>query len=353
MENKRIATLDGFRAIAILMVVLYHYFSRWTLPLNETNLYPYGSVLSDFPLFKFGHLGVQMFFVISGFVISMTLENSKSIGDFAIKRFARLWPAMFLCSFITYLTLEFIPVKFFSVSLQNLIPSLVFTDPELLRKITNIKDFAWMDGSYWSLFVEVRFYIWALLLFSINKPGFLSTFLIFINATLIIRGLDNVLFESANKDIVKLMFFPRFLPWFAGGIGFYYLFKDKNNRLAHFMIAESLILIISSAHHEKIMEIPFYLGIYGIFYIFIYRPNWLSFLSCKPLAEIGAASYSLYLLHQNIGVTLISYIADYGNIHTLPQAIGIGFMMIIFMIILSLLVFKFWEVPAKRFILRK
>lgn len=59
MSNKvRITILDGFRAVAIISVMLYHYFNRWAPPLNSVSLYPYGS---KFSYFNYGYLGVEFF----------------------------------------------------------------------------------------------------------------------------------------------------------------------------------------------------------------------------------------------------------------------------------------------------
>src|ERR1700761_9643123 len=105
MQSKdRIASLDGFRFFAILSVVLYHYYSRWVPPLN-TSLYPYGNKYS---YFSFGYLGVEFFFVISGFVIAYTLSATNSLSEFWKKRMVRLFPAMFVCSLITlvFFTIE-------------------------------------------------------------------------------------------------------------------------------------------------------------------------------------------------------------------------------------------------------
>ena len=68
-EVNRMFYLDGLRGVAILTVVLFYIFSRW--PDLLPNLTQYG----DFFLFKFGKYGVELFFIISGFIISMTIKK--------------------------------------------------------------------------------------------------------------------------------------------------------------------------------------------------------------------------------------------------------------------------------------
>ena len=78
---QRIKYLDGLRGIAILLVILYHAFGG-----NGYNgVIHYGDSFSNILFFKFGYLGVQLFFLISGFVILMTLEKSKSFIHFMYK----------------------------------------------------------------------------------------------------------------------------------------------------------------------------------------------------------------------------------------------------------------------------
>ena len=71
----RIKILDGFRALAIISVMLFHYFSRYT----TIGLYPYKD---RYDFFSLGALGVQFFFIISGFVIYFTLKKTISILEF-------------------------------------------------------------------------------------------------------------------------------------------------------------------------------------------------------------------------------------------------------------------------------
>ena len=86
----RIAFLDGLRGIAILLVVFYHAYTRWS------DIVPYGARYAHFPVAQLGWLGVELFFMISGFVIYMTLEKCRSFGEFLYRRWLRLFPAMLL-----------------------------------------------------------------------------------------------------------------------------------------------------------------------------------------------------------------------------------------------------------------
>ncbi|HTD39422.1 MAG TPA: acyltransferase family protein, partial [Mucilaginibacter sp.] len=84
MNKHRIELLDSFRFIAILSVMLFHFTYSWTAR------DPYGKFFLH--IFHYGYLGVQFFFMISGFVISYTLENTPNLLSFYKNRFSRLFP---------------------------------------------------------------------------------------------------------------------------------------------------------------------------------------------------------------------------------------------------------------------
>ena len=135
VKENRIEILDSYRFIAILSVMLYHYYSRWTPPINNVSLYPYGS---KYDHFSYGNLGVQFFFIISGFVIAFTLTRTDSFIDFWKKRIIRLLPSMFICSFITLVVFRLMDTKMLflgSHSIKNFIFSLSFLSPEIYHRI--------------------------------------------------------------------------------------------------------------------------------------------------------------------------------------------------------------------------
>ena len=98
MKVKRIDYLDAIRGIAVWLVVLYHAYARY-------EHFPYGFEYASFPFLKYGYLGVELFFLISGFVILMTLERSRSFINFLYKRWLRLFPAMAIVTLLFYVGL--------------------------------------------------------------------------------------------------------------------------------------------------------------------------------------------------------------------------------------------------------
>ncbi|MDP3459295.1 MAG: acyltransferase family protein, partial [Hyphomonas sp.] len=118
--SHRLDALDGLRGIAAVLVVIYHFTARWTERENGESLYPHGDgLLEALPFVNLlGLYGVSLFFLISGFVIIMTLERSTGIADFAVRRASRLWPTMIVCATLTTLliSLSGIHLRFESIA---------------------------------------------------------------------------------------------------------------------------------------------------------------------------------------------------------------------------------------------
>ena len=355
VKNHRIGILDGFRAIAIMLVICFHYFSRWTPELNTKNFYPYGDTLAHFIIFSHGYLGVQLFFMISGFVISLTLLQSKDWTDFAWKRFSRLFPSMLLCSILIYVLIDLLPLHEFPKLARNFLPSLTFTDPVIWSRFFGEK-FSGMDGAYWSLFIEVKFYFWICVLFFLSGgplrflPNLIIGFSII--ETLNVFGL--VLNFPHLVSYLDFIFISQYLTWFMAGIGFYFLYIEGKKLFAYWLIVESGVILLLDyflQSHGDPIELVFATIFYLLFMIFIFRPKWIALFAWKPLTLIGSASYSLYLLHQDLGVTLIATLGRYLPSSAKSSSAFIAIGVIIGMTFFSLLIYRHWEMPAKRFIL--
>ena len=118
MSSRRLYQIDLFRFIAALMVVLFHYTFRGFIA---------SSSILEFPLlgflFKYGYLGVDLFFIISGFVIYMSIEKSNVYG-FVKSRIARLYPAYWFCDSLSLSVIYLYGGKVFNVSLSHYLVNL-------------------------------------------------------------------------------------------------------------------------------------------------------------------------------------------------------------------------------------
>ncbi|MEH7336910.1 acyltransferase, partial [Neobacillus drentensis] len=172
MENgSRLKELDTFRGFAAISVVLYHFTIFYDNAFGHVNNYP-------FKLY-YGYFGVQLFFIISGFVIYMTLIKSANLKEFAFKRAARLYPAYITSVIITFFVTRSYSLDVLKVNYADFIFNLT-----MIQGVIPGVGIDLVDGSYWSLGIEITFYIICalFLLFGlINRPFLVSVIsLIFI-----------------------------------------------------------------------------------------------------------------------------------------------------------------------------
>jgi peptidoglycan/LPS O-acetylase OafA/YrhL len=352
MKNikSRIAILDGFRALAILSVVLYLFFTRWTFPANSISLYPYNN---RYDYFKYGQYGVQFFFIISGFVILFTLENTTSFGAFWKRRFIRLFPSMLFASLITFTMVRlFDAANIFPIShnVYNLIPGLTFLSPEFLNNIFHRFgiNLNYMDGSYWSLWPEIQFYFFSSTLYYINKEKFIRNFLVcsillivtdnFFRNILSTNRLHLTLPESLREGYYawSLLNFNLigYLPFFCIGAHFYLLYKNRqyeNSYPLYVKICFAFLLVYtvySGIHWDTSL---IYIIMILLFFCFLFLPGGLKIFENKIITNIGESSYFLYLLYDIIGTLLIYLLAK----HFLPVGFIFTLILIFMLIVFS------------------
>lgn len=313
----RIETIDSFRCLAVMGVVFYHFYARFSPPISGVNHLPY--TYSNFFLINYGHFGVQFFFVISGFVIAHTLLKCSSYMEFMVKRLFRLLPALVVCSVISFLiqTRMHHNVSILSYAQWiDFLPGFTFLPPAFWSCIIG-DDVKYIDGAYWSLFVEMSFYVVAGLIYFFSPRSFSFNWIFLTVCLIAIRfiispKLQPFLPESLNHFNATLYKFYLTLhlsywSYFSIGIFFYSWFRlqVKKTELAMiiFVAVAELYLL-----HDPILRLLFVV-ILLLFICLIVRPNWLAFLNQRWVLWIGSISYPLYLLHQNIGLILINEFA--------------------------------------------
>lgn len=347
MIKDRVSILDGLRVIAVIMVILYHYYFRFL----DTH-YNYNFTMPT--IFRYGSLGVELFFIISGFVISLTLTKCTGFVEFIKKRFVRLIPAMVICSTITFLFITlFDNNNLFagSKSIINLIISNTFISPSLINTLfpTNV---SYIDGAYWSLWVEITFYIFAGLLYFLAPKKLIRnfSFLVFIGI------IANLLFFSKTgmhiltpyvgeyfyqlvRTFFKVFTFFEYGIWFLIGMVLKQLYFDKTNkRLILFFF---MLFIFQSLLILNVYTLLFSIITCALLLLFIYRPGVINFLGGKSISKVGIASYSIYLIHQNIGVLLINKLSYLFN--DLNWILGI--LILVPLSLLGVYSYKYLEVP--------
>ena len=326
----RIPSLDGFRAISIILVLIYH------------SSFSIGFPQKYAPIVAGGKEGVTIFFVISGFLITYLLLNEKSkygtinLKSFYIKRAIRILPAFFLyCIFIVLVWPAFESYRFHENELWHLF---TFTENYTFK--------SWFIGHFWSLSVEEQFYLfWPALLLIFNKH--LKTILfILIAYSWIVRAFIYKYPMSVSVSIWP--FFNYSDSIFIGSLGAIYYFNTPtlvSNKIfkSYLLQGLALLLIISFKYFSSVgkfgkISLPFGNTIISasilyliLSYVTPSKSLIYKFLNCKPMVHLGILSYSMYIWQQFFIVGSLKVFW-----RTLPYNM-------IFAYIVSLLAYNLWE----------
>ena len=278
----RYKELDSLRGIAALMVVLFHF----TMGKTEAE---YG--------FKWGITGVDLFFVISGFVISMSINKVSSGVEFVVNRVSRLYP-----TYWASVTFTFVLITTYGLFKGESIRWIdYFGNMTMFQYYLKISD---LDGPYWTMVIEMLFYIFILFLFSFN---FLRHIL-WIGAILTIAIFIFSFFywSDFTKSIFRAIPLLDYFSLFFAGIIFFKITTEKSNVIHYLLIGMCLLIQVSLFFHlgkpktgitqfEYTIMLLIYFGIFTLF-----ANGKLVFLIIKPFLFLGKVSFALYLTHQYI-----------------------------------------------------
>lgn len=279
----RLVEIDALRGVAALAVVLFHYTTRFS------DLYGAGPQASV--SFPDGHYGVNLFFVISGFVIFMTLDKTSRAMDFVVSRFSRLFPAYWVAIALTFLLTHLLGLPGKMVGPGEALGNLI-----MIHSLFGIPH---VDGVYWTLEVELLFYVGMLCLYCLRRLHQIHHWLL---GLLALRLLDSLLewkFGFGIPWTIQRLAILKYLPWFALGICIYLATSrhDTTSWRAPALTAGCAILTLAlgnSLFHAA-------LAIILASMVLLAATGRLAVLRYRPFVWLGTISYPLYLLHENIG----------------------------------------------------
>jgi len=318
----RIYELDAFRGVAAMAVLMYHYTTVYDKIFDTTSIFN----------FSYGWMGVPLFFILSGFVITLTINRCKSPFDFLYRRFMRLYPTYWICLLITLSVVYKSDFKMFQLPLIDVLMNFTMVE--------ELFGFKLVDGSYWSLLPELLFYLLMAFLMLFKKTNNVLLF----NIPILIICLIHYFWQI--PFLWRILYY---LPLFMIGISFYNIYIGKKENYFHILIVCNLALSIFLYHKiqssvsVKVLFISF-TSFVGLFYLFVYGK--LKFLgNSKVLVFLGTISYPLYLIHENVGLIIINYLDIYFDLRN----IGIVLALII-SIVLAYVVTFYLEPPFNKII---
>jgi peptidoglycan/LPS O-acetylase OafA/YrhL len=295
--NTRLRGLDSLRGMAALAVVLYHYTFGYTQVVGR-HMPGLDLIATD------GHFGIYLFFIISGFVIFMTLERSARAADFSVSRFARLWPPYLVCAGLTSLLIVGLDFNPNHLTLGDALLNVLM----LNKVLGNIS----IDPSYWTLTYEVLFYTGAAMIFFGLKIKRIEW------ACLAWLGLAFVARVSSFNDHhqrVGVLMGVDFCHFFVLGMMIYLIYQRRATWLTWLtaVLAFSMTLFGPSWNPGAIKLWQFML-LTALFaaVVWLVAERKIRFLNIAPLLFLGEISYSLYLVHQIAGYWVIKQLEGVG-----------------------------------------
>ncbi|WP_423463207.1 acyltransferase family protein [Promicromonospora sp. MS192] len=304
-KRARMGVLDGLRFLAAAAVMLFHYTAlgnpSWGVP--PTQVFP---GLSD--LTAFGAFGVDLFFVISGFVILLTAWG-RDVRSYAISRITRLYPAYWVAVLLTgFLLLVLWPDRRDDVELTT-----VGVNLTMLQSAFGMPH---VDGVYWTLWVELRFYVLVGVLLVVGLTGAR------VLAFAALWPAAGAMAHEAGLDLVANLLVWDYAPLFAGGMALFLLTKDRRSLIAWLVLAENVILgaawsgretaniIVSNTGHAvpDALSAAAVAGSFAL--VALATLTRLRHVSAAWLTTAGALTYPLYLVHEYWGWWVIHLLHD-------------------------------------------
>ncbi|MET9698340.1 acyltransferase [Streptomyces sp. NPDC006529] len=309
-RRPRLYVLDGLRLIAALSVVAFH----WT----GVNIHPevWGqraqTVMPTAHRFgAYGWMGVQLFFLISGFVICMSCWG-RSPRDYFTSRVVRLYPAYWVGIVITTLVVNFASTV--RAARRPMSLSDVLTNLTMLERPLGVTE---ADGVYWTLWIELRFY----LLFAVVAVMGLTyrRVLAFCGIWTILA----VITPGTGSKLMDTVFMPQDAPYFIAGVAMYLIYRFGVNPMLLGVVAFSwlfaqnrLHITVGSYEYEvhHTLSWPVMAVISGASFLVMLAVSMgaLNWIRWKWLTVAGALTYPVYLLHQELGWAMIRWGRDHG-----------------------------------------
>ncbi|WP_431945698.1 acyltransferase family protein [Actinacidiphila sp. bgisy167] len=296
--SSRLRALDGLRILAALMVCLYHYIGKqdtshvWGA--DPAHLFPQLSRPAIY-----GCLGVQLFFVISGFVICMSTWG-KSVGAFFRSRVARLYPAYWVAILLTAAACAAVPSVIKPVRLDEVLVNLtMLQQPVGVHRVL---------GVCWTLWVEARFYV-LFALCVVWKGVTYRRVVVFCCLWTVAAAVAVV----ADNPLATEIAMPEYAPFFIGGLALYLIHRYGSDLLLWGIVAVSWLLGqhvavdgLWSPHGpglsgERSPYVIMLVVTFAFASVAAVALGWLRWADWRWLTVAGALTYPFYLVHEHLG----------------------------------------------------
>ncbi len=321
--QKRLDYIDLLRVLALGSVICFHYFfsgiSKGTV--TSLSLTPFASIA------KYGYLGVELFFLISGFVI--LYSTNRTPIEFIKRRFLRLFP-MYWMAIIFIFCITSLPWW------ENRGPSIGKTLLNLTMIPTAFGG-TWVDGAHWFLVRELQFYLFVVIVMSL---GFARRLPQIFPIWAVILCIWNLL----NLPRFEIWYLSGYFALLSGGAIIYSIREWGWSKLRAIGLLAAYICAVEtrmakaswlgSRRNEEYSAIVIGIIVTCLFLLLLFTLNRrISSITVKWAGIAGAITYPLFLIHGRIGLLTIQNLANESNKYFVYGAILIALIAVAYLLL--------------------
>ncbi|MEU1513989.1 acyltransferase [Streptomyces sp. NPDC005811] len=322
-RRPRLYALDGIRLLAALMVAVHHY--AGTRRVNQPGNLIWDRPVSDimpsvFRVAAYGWIGVEIFFVISGFVICMSCWG-RTPRQFFVSRVIRLYPAYWFAVLFTTAVLAAVPGVW-----ERLAPRDVLLNLTMLQSGSGVQN---VDGVYWTLWSELRFY---LLFLAVVWAGLTYRRVVLFCC---LWGAAAMLAPVAHLPLLELIADPEASWYFIAGLALYLMHRFGQDLLLWGILAMAWLMGQKELGRriDEVEHVGSWRGAVLIFTVFLLLMvavalGHLDRIRWRWLVTAGSLTYPLYLIHYAAGTTLINRLRDTMDARLLVALLLAGFLVL-------------------------
>ncbi|MGV3486156.1 MAG: acyltransferase family protein [Planctomycetaceae bacterium] len=312
--HRRVVELDALRALAAINLLAFHFTHVYQVKFGYVT--PLGF---EWP---FGAYGVELFFILSGYVNSMSLLRRQQPADFVAARLIRIVPIFLIAIFANVAILTLPPHAPSGVTWAQWLANLTL--------MPRIFGYECIDPVMWTLQVEITFYAALVAMFRLGalRRYFIGWGTLLALSLAICPWLDNVAsFDQgtawfALATAVRRLLLLDFVPLFAIGFLLYMIQTRVGslwNNCAGIVAAAAVFHSIDHGKHNPLATLLI------IAVVFAAANGRIAPLRLKPLVFLSAISYPVYLFHNNLGCAIIYHFNHAGVPSILSLAIAVVF----------------------------
>lgn len=294
----REVAVDALRGACIIAILLYHY-------------HPFGPGLTDWGLY-----GVTLFFMISGYCMLPSLQSSSSLRHFLSKRVARLFPALLICGLLSTLIKRVTTVRpdrinGFADWIQSSVCLPTVDIPCAISGVLigKFHVYSYPDGAYWTLATEFKFYLFiGLMYFVVSRRYTVAAFAVILFGAQVFWATG-----AYNRLIDEIL---PYLPVFLSGFAISEIARGNRKSGLIGIGSSAMVMALMYGLEVKPYSMPIVTGsalwAYAACFTILLATTRLQLIAGgavgKLFSFVGAFSYPLYLLHQDIGLVLLEYL---------------------------------------------